>query len=92
MKNADATTTARLFVEGILCHHSVPGKLLSDRGILLSALITPLLQSYLCMYLNIKKTGTFVFHALYLLIEPLCSLIRTRHHYILYTEEIPDFL
>ena len=32
VKNADAATTAKLFVEEILCRHSAPRKLLSDRG------------------------------------------------------------
>ena len=55
---ADAATTARLFVEEILCRHSAPRKLLSDRGKNFLAKVV----KGICQMVNTSKVNTTSYH------------------------------
>ena len=58
VKTADAVTTAKLFVEEILCRHSAPRKLLSDRGKnFLSRVVKDV-----CQLVNTSKVNTISYH------------------------------
>lgn len=58
VKNADVPTTARLFVEEILCCHSVPRKLLSDRG---KSFLAKMVKD-ICKMVNTSKVNTTSYH------------------------------
>ena len=56
--NADAPTTAKLFVEEILCRHSAPRKLLSDRG---KNFLAKIVKGN-CQMVNTSKVNTTSYH------------------------------
>ena len=58
VKNADALTTAKLFVEEILCRHAAPRKLLSDRG---KNFLSKVVKS-ICNMVNTSKVNTTSYH------------------------------
>jgi len=58
VKNADALTTAKLFVEEILCHHSAPRALLSDRG---KNFLSKVVKG-VCQLVNTAKVNTTSYH------------------------------
>lgn len=58
ISNADAKTTAKLFVEEIICRHSAPRTLLSDRG----RNFTSSLMKEVCEIVNTKKIFTTAYH------------------------------
>ena len=58
VKNADAATTAKLFVEEILCRHSAPRKLLSDRG---KNFLSKVVKD-VCQLVNTSKVNTTSYH------------------------------
>ena len=58
VKNADAPTTAKLFVEEILCRHGAPRKLLSDRG---KNFLSKLVKG-VCHLVNTAKVNTTSYH------------------------------
>ena len=58
VKNADAITTARLFVEEILCRHSAPRTLFSDRG---KNFLSKVVKS-VCTMVNTSKVSTISYH------------------------------
>ena len=58
VKNADAPTTAKLFVEQILCRHSAPRKLLSDRG---KNFLSKVVKG-ICNMVNTSKVNTTSYH------------------------------
>jgi len=51
-------TIAELFVEEIICHHGIPGQLLSDCG---AAFLSRLLRE-ICKLLGVKKINTTAYH------------------------------
>ena len=57
-KDQAALTIAELFVKEIICHHGVPGQLLSDRG---AAFLSKLLKE-ICKLLGVKKINTTANH------------------------------
>ncbi len=58
IKNADAITTAKLFVEEIICRHSAPRKLLSDRG---KNFLSKVVKG-VCQMVNTAKVNTTSYH------------------------------
>lgn len=58
VNNADAETTARLFVEEIVCRHGAPRELLSDNG----KNFRSNLMKEICKLTNTKKTFTTAYH------------------------------
>ncbi|CAC5393047.1 unnamed protein product [Mytilus coruscus] len=58
VRNADAVTTSKLFVEEIVCRHSAPRTLLSDRG---QNFMSNLLKE-ICKLVNTKKIFTTANH------------------------------
>ncbi|CAG2203350.1 Transposon Ty3-G Gag-Pol polyprotein,Retrovirus-related Pol polyprotein from transposon opus,Retrovirus-related Pol polyprotein from transposon 297,Retrovirus-related Pol polyprotein from transposon 17.6,Transposon Ty3-I Gag-Pol polyprotein [Mytilus edulis] len=58
VRNADAVTTSKLFVEEIVCRHSAPRTLLSDRG---QNFMSNLLKE-ICKLVNTKKIFTTAYH------------------------------
>ena len=58
VKNADALTTAKLFVEELLCRHSAPCALLSDRG---KNFLSKVVKG-VCQLVNTTKVNTISYH------------------------------
>lgn len=58
MPNADATTTAKVFIEEVVCRHGAPRQLLSDNG----KNFRSNLVKEICKLMNTKKTFTTAYH------------------------------
>ncbi|CAG2194960.1 unnamed protein product [Mytilus edulis] len=56
--NADATTTAKVFIEEVVCRHGAPRQLLSDNG----KNFRSNLVKEICKLMNTKKTFTTAYH------------------------------